>query len=157
MDLILWRHAEADGESGDGPDTDRKLTPKGEKQAERMAEWLHQRLPESTKILVSPAKRAQQTALALTGAHNRKFRTVKDLAPDSTAEAVLTAADWPESRNAVLIVGHQPTLGQVAAWLIGGEPDLWAMKKGAIWWIRQRERGGAAQNTLIAVQNPDFL
>ena len=41
MDLILWRHAEA--EEGDN-DLARELTPKGEKQAARVAEWLLQRL-----------------------------------------------------------------------------------------------------------------
>ena len=36
MDLILWRHAEA--EPGE-PDLGRRLTAKGHKQAERMGEW----------------------------------------------------------------------------------------------------------------------
>jgi phosphohistidine phosphatase len=62
MELILWRHAEA--EIGE-PDLGRKLTPRGEKQARRVAEWLHAQLPDSARILVSPATRAQQTAKAL--------------------------------------------------------------------------------------------
>jgi phosphohistidine phosphatase len=70
---------------------------------------------------------------------------------------VLAAADWPESRTPVLLIGHQPALGEVAAWLIGGAPLQWSIKKGAVWWIRQRIRGQEAQNTLIAVQSPDFL
>ena len=39
MDLILWRHAEAEDGVGK-PDTERELTKRGRKQAERMAEWL---------------------------------------------------------------------------------------------------------------------
>ncbi len=42
MELILWRHAEAE----DGThDSERKLTAKGIKQAARMAKWLRARVP----------------------------------------------------------------------------------------------------------------
>ena len=59
MELILWRHAEAE----DGyPDLERALTEKGHEQAKKMADWLKSRLPKDTQVLVSPAKRAQQTA-----------------------------------------------------------------------------------------------
>ncbi|MEA3194623.1 MAG: phosphohistidine phosphatase, partial [Betaproteobacteria bacterium] len=57
MDLILWRHAEA--EEG-GADLERKLTAKGLKQAERVANWLLQRLPGKFAVVASPAARAQQ-------------------------------------------------------------------------------------------------
>ena len=77
MDLILWRHAEA--EPGE-PDLGRRLTAKGHKQAERMGEWLDRNLPEGTRVLVSPADRAQQTAAGL----KRKFRTVPEIAPGAT-------------------------------------------------------------------------
>jgi len=113
MDLILWRHAEA--EPGE-PDLGRRLTAKGIKQAERMAVWLDGHLPDTCRILVSPADRAQQTALAL----KRKFRTVPELAPGATVDGVLTAAGWPDAREPALIVGHQPTLGEVAAFLLSG-------------------------------------
>ena len=82
MDLVLWRHAEA--EPGE-PDLGRRLTAKGQKQAERMGEWLDRFLPDTARILVSPADRAQQTALAL----KRKFRTVDEIGPGATATAVL--------------------------------------------------------------------
>jgi phosphohistidine phosphatase len=59
MDLILWRHAEAqDARDGQG-DLERALTTKGERQAERMAQWLTRRLGASTRVLVSPAQRCQ--------------------------------------------------------------------------------------------------
>ena len=128
MDLILWRHAEA--EAGE-PDLRRRLTPKGLKQAERMAAWLERQLPDTCRVLVSPADRAQQTALAL----HRKFRTVDELAPGASVESVLVAANWPEAREPVLIVGHQPTLGGVAAFLVAGEAANWPVKKGAVWWL----------------------
>ncbi|MGL4575883.1 MAG: phosphohistidine phosphatase SixA [Burkholderiaceae bacterium] len=156
MDLILWRHAEAEEFDASGTDMDRALTAKGERQAQRMAQWLDQRLPAGARILASPAKRAQQTAAALI-ALGRKCKTVQQIAPERGASDILAAAEWPESRHPVLVIGHQPALGEAAAWLVGGAPLPWSIKKGAVWWIRQRVRGHEPQNTLIAVQSPDLL
>jgi phosphohistidine phosphatase len=153
MDLILWRHAEAVPEREGLDDLDRPLTPKGERQAQRMAEWLNHRLAHSTRILVSPALRTQQTAKAL----DRSFKTVKAIAPDASATAVLSAARWPESSEPVLVVGHQPTLGHVAALLLGEVAQSWVIKKGAVWWLRSRDREGTEQVVLQAVMAPDSL
>ena len=151
MDLILWRHAEA--EPGE-PDLGRRLTAKGIQQAERMAEWLDRHLPATTRILSSPADRAQQTAQAL----KRKFKVVDDLVPGATVSAVLDAAGWPDAREAVLVVGHQPTLGQAAAWLLSGEAVEWGIKKGAIWWLTNRARGERSAATVLrAAISPDLL
>jgi phosphohistidine phosphatase len=151
MDLILWRHAEAEL-LGDGKgDMQRSLTPKGERQARRMAEWLNRRLPEATRILVSPAMRTQQTAQAL----ERHFKTSALLSPGCGADELLKAAQWPRSGETVLIVGHQPTLGIVASRLLAGVDQAWSVKKGAVWWLARRDREGAAQVTLQYVQAPD--
>ena len=64
MDLILWRHAEAEIAAPGQDDLQRALTPKGERQARRMAAWLNQRLAATTRVLVSPALRCRQTAEA---------------------------------------------------------------------------------------------
>jgi phosphohistidine phosphatase len=150
MDLILWRHAEA--EPGE-PDLGRRLTAKGLKQAERVGAWLDGHLPDGARVLVSPADRAQQTALAL----KRKYRTVDEIAPGASAAAVLAAAGWPDSREPVLIVGHQPTLGAVAAFVLSGEESPWAIKKGALWWLTNRDRGGASAIVVRVVIGPDFV
>lgn len=152
MDLILWRHAEAVEREG-LPDLERMLTSKGERQAARMAEWLNQRIAHSTRVLVSPALRCQQTAKAL----GRKFRTVDTIAPEASPQAVLEAARWPESGEPVLVVGHQPTLGMVAALLLCGQALPWSVKKGAAWWLRSRDREGSASVVLHAVMGPDAL
>jgi phosphohistidine phosphatase len=153
MDLILWRHAEAALERPEVDDLDRALTPKGERQAQRMAEWLNQRMAHSTRILVSPARRCQQTAKAL----DRHFKTAPALAPDADGQALLKAARWPDGNEPVLVVGHQPTLGLVASWLLAGVPQPWVIKKGAVWWIRSRDREGSAQVVLHAAMAPDSL
>ena len=150
MDLILWRHAEA--EPGE-PDLGRRLTAKGVQQAERMAQWLDRHLPATTRVLSSPADRAQQTAQAL----KRKFRVVPDLVPGASVSAVLAAAGWPDSREAVLVVGHQPTLGEVAAFLLTDQELSWSMRKGAVWWLTNRVRDGVATTVVKVVIAPDFV
>jgi len=150
MELILWRHAEAeDGLS----DMARRLTAKGEKQADKMAAFLRTRLPQDTRILVSPAKRAQQTAQALT----KNFTTEPAIAPGASPQAILKAANWLENEGCVLIVGHQPALGEVAALLMAGKPEYWSIKKGAVWWFSRREREDNSETTLRLVIAPDLL
>jgi phosphohistidine phosphatase len=150
MDLILWRHCEA--EPGE-PDMGRRLTSKGVKQAERMAEWLERHLPDSCRILVSPADRAVQTAQAL----QRKSRIVPELGPGASVSAALAAANWPDSREPVMLVGHQPTLGMIASFLLSGEEAYWSVRKGAVWWLSNRVRDGSSALVLKVVVGPDFL
>jgi phosphohistidine phosphatase len=152
MDLILWRHAEAVERSDAGDDLERGLTAKGERQAARMAQWLHRHLTAGTRLLVSPARRAQQTARAL----DRRFRTVDGLAPAADAAALLAAARWPDAPEPVLAVGHQPTLGLVAAQLLSGQAQPWPLRKGAIIWLRGRTRDGEMQVVLHAALGPEL-
>ena len=153
MDLILGRHAEAyDAQAGES-DMARELTPKGHKQARRMAEWLTSQLPEGCKILVSPALRTLQTVEPL----GRKFKIMPELAPGVDATSVLQAANWPHAREPVLVVGHQPTLGQVAALLLTGQPLDWEMKKANAWWLVQRDPQDPYSLYLKAVMAPDMV
>ena len=153
MDLILWRHAEAEDWVEGCDDLERSLTQRGEKQAARMASWLDRQLPEATRILCSPARRCEQTALAL----GRKYKIKPELAPDGTPEQLLEAALWPASRVPVVIVGHQPTLGAAVAQLLAMQHGSCPVRKGAVWWIRNRERDGHEQTLIMAVQTPDLL
>lgn len=150
MDLILWRHAEA----VDGfPDEERTLTEKGERDAKRMAKWLNDWLPEDTLILVSPARRTQQTA----GTLKRDFTTVVAIGTGGEATDVLKAAHWPRAAHTTLIVGHQPTLGRVASLLLTGIEDDLSVKKGAAWWITARTRGRNENAVLRVMIAPDML
>ena len=148
MDLILWRHAEA--EEG-APDHARELTAKGIKQAGEIAAFLRPNLPGDLRVLVSPTARTQQTVRALTD----NFTLAPDLAPGAFPQAVLQAAQWPNAEGTVLIVGHQPTLGAVAAQLLGCEGSAFSIKKGGLWWLSQR--AGSTQVSLRLVIAPDFL
>ena len=153
MDLVLWRHAEAEEGSDALGDMDRALTPRGSKQAQRMAQWLDRHLPDSTRVLASPARRTEQTVQAL----GRRYKLRPDLAPGCTPEQLLAAAQWPDSKSAVLLVGHQPTLGQTVAQLLGLRESELAVRKGAVWWLRRRERDGHAQTVVVSVQGPETI
>ena len=150
MELLLWRHAEA---ADTVPDMQRELTPKGQKQAETIANWLKSRLPQGTRILASPATRAQQTALALSA----DFITRDDLSPGAKPDAILKAAGWPDAEGTVLIVGHQPSLGMAATLALTGKATYWSIKKGNVWWLTSRVREEGAQAVLRAVIPPDLI
>lgn len=158
MDLILWRHAEAQAGLDDlNGDMERPLSAKGKRQAATMAKWLEKHLPDSTRVLTSPATRAIETARAL----DRKFKTLASLAPGAEAASLLIAADWPESRQPVLIVCHQPSIGQLASFLLFGAEHELTIRKGSVWWFTNRSRDAenshSAKVMLRTAVCPDYL
>lgn len=153
MDLIFWRHAEAEDERDGQPDLERALTPRGQKQAARMAAWLDRHLPEGTRILCSPAVRCEQTVLAL----GRRYKVRHQLQPGATPADLLEAAQWPSARHPVMLVGHQPVLGETLARLLRMDAGNCAIRKGAVWWLRTRERDGGEQTLVWSVQCPEMV
>ena len=150
MDLILWRHAEAE----DGvPDLERRLTGKGRKQAERVAQWLLQRMPARFILLSSPATRAQQTAEAL----GVPIKTDRTLAPGAAPGAIVKACGWPDYKGAAVVVGHQPDLGRVVIQLLARSTMNCSIRKGGLWWISNRVRDEKDQTVVRAVVSPDLL
>jgi phosphohistidine phosphatase len=116
-----------------------------------MAAWLAKRLPAGYVVLASPARRAQETARALT----RNFETCAEVGTLATPLAILEAAGWPHSDRAVVVVGHQPVLGQAAALALTGSVADWNVKKCAVWWLAQRDRED--KSALRVVIGPDFV
>lgn len=153
MNLILWRHAEAEDVAA--TDLARQLTTRGRKQAQNVARWLRPRLDNDAMVIASPATRTVQTAEALSD----QYRVVRDIAPGASASDILSAAGWPQGiASTVVVVGHQPTLGEVAALLLtGSDESSWAVKKGGLWWFESRERNGHDQAVLRAVMSPDLV
>ena len=150
MDLILWRHADALMTT---PDATRVLSEAGRQQAARVADWLNPRLPPDVRVLASPATRALQTAQAL----GRECEVDAALAPGARADAVLDAAGWPLAGRPVLVVGHQPTLGQVAGRLLCGQEVDLTFRKAAVWWFQVDGPRHAPRVVLRAVAAPDWL
>lgn len=152
MELLLWRHAEAE----DGiDDLARPLTPRGRKQARTVAAWIRRHGPQPLRILVSPAVRAQQTAAAL----DLPFSTIPDIGPAASAADLVKASGWEKGKrdDAVLLVGHQPTLGELAALLLAGSEAPWTIRKGALWWFSRRARRENEQAALRAVISAELL
>jgi phosphohistidine phosphatase len=140
MELILWRHAEAEARQPRQADADRALTGKGRKQAKRMADWLGVRLKGRYRLLVSPALRTRQTAEAL----SKNYEPCEDLGSGATARRLLQASGWPEQEGTVILVGHRPGLNRLASLLLTGRESEWEIKKGAVWWFQSRGEGEAA-------------
>ena len=150
MDLLLWRHAEAeDGED----DLKRRLTERGEKQARAMAKWIREHQPKDLRIIASPAVRTQQTVEAL----KLPFETIRKIGPDACVSELIAASGWPQGAGSVLIVGHQPSLGRLASLLLAGHESGWSVKKGALWWLSNRTRRSEAQTVLRAMIPAEFL
>jgi phosphohistidine phosphatase len=153
MDLILWRHAEAAIESPEQDDLERPLTSKGERQAQRMAEWLNRHLAHSTRVLVSPA-----AALPADGpgtrpqVPNRYCAGACCRGGGAAGGGALAGRQRAGARRR-----HQPTLGLVASLAVTGTAQPWSVKKGAVWWLRSRSRDEGERVVLQAVQGPDTL
>jgi phosphohistidine phosphatase len=150
VDLILWRHAEAEELRGATPDNERRLTERGRKQAETMAAWLRCQHMKDVRVLASPTKRALQTANAL----GLPVKIKPQLGVGASAADLLAAADWPDHAGATILVGHQPALGRLASLLLAGTEADWTIKKGGVWWFTNRVRHDETQTVLRAVSNP---
>ena len=150
MDLLLWRHAEAeDGED----DMRRRLTQRGEKQARVMAAWLRKNQPKDMRIIVSPAVRTQQTAEAL----KLPFETIRKIGPEACVSELIAATGWPDASGSVLVIGHQPSLGRMASLLLAGQEADWSIKKGAVWWLSNRLRQNEKQTVLRCMMPVELL
>jgi phosphohistidine phosphatase len=148
--LILWRHAEAE----DGPDDlARRLTPRGHKQAAKMARWLTARLPERFRLISSEALRAQETAASL----GHRYEIDVRLNPGADPLDYLSVVQWPEIGGTTVVVAHQPAIGRLAARLLAGIEADWGVRKGAIWWLQYRQRDGKPQTLLRTMMTPDQL
>jgi len=153
MDLIFWRHAETTEAVEGQSDIDRQLSARGERQAQRMAQWLERQLPESTKILCCPSLRAEQTVIPL----GRKYKLRDELSPNALVDDVLTLAQWPTNKHSVLLITHQPLISDTVKRLLHIQIPELVIKKGSIWWLRSRVKDDQIQTSLVTVQTPEFM
>lgn len=154
-DLIFWRHAEAEDFSLSGLDTERALTKRGRKDADKMAKWLNKHLPPNTQVLVSPALRCRETALALHASNAVALTTSALLSVNSSPQQMLSEITTHTDNDALLIVGHQPNLGQVIAKILGLQDTAVSVKKCSVWWLRQSLVNGVVQYRIHTVTLPN--
>jgi len=158
MELILWRHADAGEPYEDAAhDLERKLTTRGRKQAQRVAGWLAARLPERYLLISSPAPRAVETAAFL----RERVRVDERLAPGASGTALLAAVGWPAGLEGrarhIVLVGHQPALGEAAALALTGSARSWSLRKGALFWLAARPDDADRPVMLRAAMAPDLV
>jgi phosphohistidine phosphatase len=118
--LLLVRHAKA----ADGPiDVDRPLTARGERRATAIGAWLAQAGLVPDRVLVSPARRAAQTWERAGAALGPDLPQIVDSRIyDNTVEALLEAIrETPEDTRTLTVVGHNPSIGELAAVLDDGQ------------------------------------
>ena len=152
-EIIFWRHSEAHDPTEGQDDLDRKLTVKGQRQAERVAFWLDRNLPQQCRVFASPAKRSQQTVRCL----SRKSKTLNELNPAASPEEVLAAVGWGIQTEPIVIVGHQPWIGECIHWLLMDAAAPLTVRKGAVWWLQSRDRDGVKDVIIRAVATPELL
>lgn len=146
MELILWRHAQA---LDTFPDDERKLTPKGRKDAETMAKWLKKRLPDNFSLWTSPLARSLETALFL-----GEPEVTSALLPHAPAEVFFRQIGWPAEDKTVVAVGHQPFLGLAGALILFADGTPLAVGKASVWWFVSRP---GKTPLLKAVISPSLL
>lgn len=118
--LYLVRHAEA--APGD-PDELRTLTPAGREQARALGERLRNENASPAVVLTSPLLRARETGAELARALEIETEPNERLGPGATVDDVRAATEG--RGDEVMVVGHQPDCGEVAAALTGGpEPPF---------------------------------
>lgn len=149
--LILWRHAEAEILEHGQSDLARMLTGKGHKQARQMSAWLKKYLPKKTFVLASPSMRTRETVAYWGEDWQEEIR----LSPERALQPILQLlAQSPY--ESVMLVGHQPWIGELAAHCLGMEDGhQLSIKKGAVWWLRLPKSGGPYK--LYSVQSPELI
>lgn len=159
INLFLWRHAEAEDRS---PDIARALTARGHRDAARVAKALKKQLDANTRVVISPAVRARETVQPLIERASLPLEVDDRLAPGASLEGVLDAlesaiAACTGDSPSLVLVGHQPWVGQVARHLLTDGDGDWSVKKSAAWWLVRRARDGNAEWTLRSVLDPDLV
>jgi len=125
--LDLLRHGEALPATGSGGDAARQLSPLGERDVARVAEELARLGRRPDRAFTSPFPRARKTAaIVLTRLGGGLApEDLRELVPDHGPGDVVEALAARRVSGHVLLVGHQPLLGQLAAHLTGGpEPPF---------------------------------
>lgn len=157
--ILLWRHAEAEVESATGSDFDRALTKRGRKDALKIAAWLVKNMPEDIFVFTSPALRCIETATALqiVGLSVKiAIQTADFLAVDTPVQYYIAQGLKQAASKNVLLIGHQPNLAYLIGDLIRLPPSACVVKKGAVWWIRERNVDDGSQRYLFSIQQPDY-
>jgi phosphohistidine phosphatase len=121
--VVLVRHAIAEERRAGLRDAARRLTPEGVEKLEKAAAGLKRLGVAPDRILTSPLTRAADTAAGRAEdlAPGQRPQSWRALAPGQPPQEVRDAL--PEEAGTVVLVGHEPDLGELASWLLTGRTD----------------------------------
>ena len=128
MNLVIVRHADA-GDSEEfaktgKPDNLRPLSDKGRKQMRDAANGLRALVPKADLVATSPYTRAVQTAKIVADAfEDVEQETTATLEPDSALDDFEEWINDHDALDVVIVVGHEPHLGELATWLMAGKSE----------------------------------
>lgn len=158
--LYIMRHAEAEDAKAGGDDTQRALTKKGKKAARAMGRWMAARGISPEVIATSPLKRATQTATAVRKKlDGPDLLTIQELDGECSAKE-LAVALMPvfERADQVLVVGHQPQLGQFVSLLAtGGAYGRFDLRKGSLCRVEMEAMLAAKCGSLDLLVTPEAI
>ena len=154
LHVLFWRHADAEETAPGGDDLRRALTREGRRDASAMAAWIKAHVPKPWTVCCSPALRSRQTALALADYPVERAELAPDRTPMDIVQLVESSRD---DGHALVLCGHQPSLGSAALhWLCGVEAPF-TLRKGGLIWVCERERAGQPNRVLRACVSPDLM
>lgn len=157
MNLILVRHAEA-VPHGTTDDELRELTPHGRIQAAALAAALAARGVTAGAVVSSPLVRARQTAEALAERFtDGRVTETPYLSIDKFKKRRLTAFAAVQGQETVVLVGHQPSLGEYAAWLLGAEKTAVPFEKAGAALIRFERSAAKEDGELVWLVTPEWF
>jgi phosphohistidine phosphatase len=124
--VFLLRHAKSSWDDSSLPDHDRPLAPRGRDAAKRIGRHLHDSQTRISLVLCSPARRARQTLELVRPSGD--IHVESELYGASADQLLGRLRRVPEEVDAVLLIGHNPAIQDVAVGLIGPGTDLAAKK-----------------------------
>jgi phosphohistidine phosphatase len=118
--LLLLRHAKSSRDQRELSDADRPLSKRGEQSAPLMGQLIAHEGYVPDRILCSTAKRAVQTGKMILEAFSPKpdYRQLDELYMATPRDILVTIGEQADDVQSLLVIGHNPGLGDLAAWLV---------------------------------------
>lgn len=134
MEIYILRHGNAAEAAGGMRDADRPLTPEGASKLQSVMRRAKAMGVEPTAVLTSPYRRAKETAQVAAEALRGGSTLVETraLTPDSSPELVWDEIRAHKKDPQIMIVGHEPLLSAVYAYLLGSGSIQIDVKKGSL-------------------------
>jgi phosphohistidine phosphatase len=125
--LLLLRHGKSDWGTDADEDFDRPLAKRGKRDARRMGQWMRRESLLPDYVISSPAIRARETCYRICkelGISKNDIHFDRRIYEADVPSLLTVLADCPQGRNTILLVGHNPGLAELLAWLWGEKTDL---------------------------------